>query len=190
MDNLALLQRVVDEATRLVDGTGEDQLGDPTPCSDWTVRDLINHITGGAEMFALSVEHGSVPDDELGRLLGGDNLAAGVQESWAMASKKATAAFNRSDAMSKTVTLPFGVMPAPVALDIAVFDVATHVCDLARATGQTVEDQAVLELALEIGRRMVGPDLRQPGLFDEEQPVGADAPVEDRLLAFAGRSVG
>ena len=187
--SVALMQRVVDETSRLVNGIGPDQLGAQTPCAEWTVRDLVNHITGGAEMFALSVAQGSVPDDVVGRLLGGDNLTGGVQESWSAASTKAMAAFDEPGAMEKIVTLPFGEMPGRVALDIAIFDVATHACDLARATGQSIEDRDVLASALEIGRRMVGPELRVPGVFDAEQPVAEDAPIEDRVLAFAGRSV-
>ena len=40
-----------------------------------------------------------------------------------------------------------------------------------------------------MGRRMITDDFRQPGVFDVEQPCAADAPVEDRLLAFAGRRI-
>ena len=39
------------------------QLDNPSPCDGWTVRDVLNHITGGAEMFALCVRDGSVPDE-------------------------------------------------------------------------------------------------------------------------------
>jgi uncharacterized protein (TIGR03086 family) len=80
-------------------------------------------------------------------------------------------------------------MPASVALNIAVFDVLTHATDIARATGQTVQDTDLIETALGVGREMITPELRIPGVFDAEQPVAADAPAQDRLLAFAGRSV-
>jgi len=40
-----------------------------------------------------------------------------------------------------------------------------------------------------MGRQMIGPDMRQPGLFGPEQPAPADASPEDRLMAFAGRQV-
>jgi uncharacterized protein (TIGR03086 family) len=99
------------------------------------------------------------------------------------------AAFAIPGVLDRIVTLPFGEMPAGVALNIAIFDVATHAADLAHATGQAIEDLAMLEAALEIGRQMVGPELRAPGVFDEAQPVADDAPVATRLLAFAGRRV-
>jgi len=188
-NNVALLQRVVDETTRLIDGTTPDQLTAQTPCTEWKVRDLINHITGGATMFAVSAEKGSIPDEMMGQLMGGDNLGSDYKGSWRAASEKAMSAFNQPGVMEKTVKLPFGEMPAGVALNIAVLDVAIHTCDLARATGQKVGDDELFEQALEMGKQMIGPEWRAPGVFDPEQPVAEDAPIADRLLAFGGRKI-
>lgn len=189
MDELTLLQRVVTETSRVVENVSEPQMANASPCAGWSVRDVMNHITGGATMFALSAEQGSVPDDVMGRLMGGDNLGNDAKGAWATASAKALAAFGEPGVLEKIVTLPFGEMPAGVALNIAVFDVLTHAVDIASATGQTIDDEDLVETALMIGRQMVGPELRQPGVFDPEQPVAADAPATARLLAFAGREV-
>jgi len=189
MDSVAMLQRVADQTTGVIDKVVPDQLGYPTPCTEWTVRDLINHLTGGATMFAVSAEQGSVPDELMGQLMGGDNLGDDYKGAWKAASTHAMAAFGQPGVLEKTVRLPFGEMPAGIALNIAIFDVATHATDLARATGQTITDTELLEAALEMGRQMVGPELRQPGVFDTEQPAPADAPIADRLLAFAGRKI-
>lgn len=91
--------------------------------------------------------------------------------------------------LEKVVKLPFGEMPAGVALSIAVFDVATHATDLARATGQTIKDPDLLKDALSMGQQMIGPEMRQPGLFDPEQPAPDGASTEEQLQAFAGRRV-
>lgn len=189
MNELALLQRVVDETSRVIDHVSDDEMANPSPCEGWTVRDVVNHITGGATMFAVSVEQGKVPDDEIGRLMGGDNLGDDPKGAWNVAAEHALAAFERPDAMDTIVTLPFGEMPGRVALGIAVFDVLTHAVDIASATGQSLQDLDLVETALSMGHQMVGPELRQPGVFDAEQPVAADAPAEIRLLAFAGRRV-
>jgi len=189
VDSVALLKRVADQTTTVIDKIGPEQLGRPTPCAEWTVRDLINHLAGGATMFAVSAETGSVPDELMGKLMGGDNLGDDYKGAWRTASTHAMAVFGQPGVLEKTVKLPFGEMPAGIALNIAIFDVATHATDLARATGQTIDDADLLESALEMGRQMVGPELRQPGLFDAEQPAPADAPVADRLLAFAGRKI-
>ena len=69
------------------------------------------------------------------------------------------------------------------------FDVLTHAVDIARASGQQVKDTELIETALTVGRQMVGPELRIPGVFDAEQPCAEDAPPADRLLAFAGRKI-
>ena len=189
MEGVAALQRVVDVTTRLVDATTPDQLGDPTPCTEWTVRDLINHITGGATMFAVSAEQGSVPDEMLGQLMGGDNLGDDYKGSWAAASKRAIAVYEQPGIMDRMVKLPFAELPAGVALNIAIFDVTVHACDLARATGQEVDDDELLGTVLGLGPHIVSPEFRQGGFFSEEHTVPDDAPLADKLLAFAGRDV-
>ena len=186
--SIELLQRVVDETTRLVDNVKDDQLGNATPCTEWTVRDVVNHITGGATMFAISAEQGKVPDEQVGQLLGGDNLGNDFKGAWGIAAKKAMGAFESVD-LTKVVTLPFGEMPAGVALNIAIFDVATHAVDIAESTGQQMTDTGLLETALDYGKQMIGPEFRVPGVFEAEQPCPADAPVAKRLAAFAGRKV-
>jgi len=184
-----MMQRVVDTTTAVIHKTSKDQLSNQTLCTEWTVRDLINHMVGGATMFAVSVEEGSVPDDVLGRLIGGDNVGDDPQGAWATASDRAMKAFSLPGAMDKIVKLPFGEMPTGIALNIAIFDVATHACDLARATGQHVTDTQLLEGALAVGKQMISPELRVPGVFGDEQAADAQASAEDKLLAFAGRKV-
>jgi len=189
MDSVAMMKQVIASTDKVVKGTDASQLGLPSPCTDWTVRDVIKHITGGATMFAVCVEEGSVPDDLLGKLMGGDNLGDDFVGAWEAASGRALAAFEAPGALDKMVKLPFGEMPAGVAINIAVFDVLTHAADIASATNQTIEDTDLIETALEVGHQMISPDLRVPGVFDPEQPAPEDATPTVRLLAFAGRKV-
>ena len=183
------LTYVLDSMEKLIANTRDDQMANPTPCVQWTVRDLINHVTGGSTMFALSAELGAVPDDVMGQLMGGDNLGDDFRGAFKVATQRALAAFDEPGVLEKIVKLPFGEMPAGIALRIAVFDVATHAADIAHATGQPVADQAVYEQALAIGREMIGPDWRRPGVFGEEQSCDDAAPANERILAFAGRKL-
>jgi uncharacterized protein (TIGR03086 family) len=190
MDPVTTLQRVITESRGLVDGMTPEQLGNQTLCTEWTVRDVLNHITGGATYFARVADEGSVPDEEIGQLLGGgDNLGNDYKGAFHTAADKAMAAFSQPDVLEKIVKLPFGEMPAGVALNIAIFDVSTHNCDIAQATGQPIKDTDVLETALEVGRQTVQPEMRTPGFFDAERPCAESAPPDQRLLAFAGRDV-
>src|SRR3954447_18579262 len=189
MDVLATMGRVLDRRGEVVDQVDESQLGNATPCTEWTVRDVINHVTGGATMFATCVEHGSVPDDLLGQLMGGDNLGADFKASYHAASDRARAAFGSPGALDKMVKLPFGEMPGGIALNIAIMDGMTHACDIAKATGQTIDDDEILGTALEVGHQLVTDDFRVPGVFGAEQPAPDGASSTDKLLAFAGRKL-
>ena len=184
-----MLQRVVDTTTGVIGHTTNAQLANPTLCTEWTVKDLINHMVTGATMFAISAEQGSIPDAVLGQLMSSDNVGDDPQGAWDTAATRALTAFEAPGAMEKIVKLPFGEMPAGIALNIAIFDVATHSVDLAWATGQHVTDTEMLEDALVLARQMMNPGLRAPGIFGDEQPCASDAPVDDRLLAFAGRKI-
>jgi uncharacterized protein (TIGR03086 family) len=189
MDQVATMHKVIEMTGRVVDNIEPSQLDNPTPCTEWTVRDVLNHVTGGATMFGLCVRDGAVPDEKFGALMTGDNLGTDFKASFHHAADDAEESFAIPGAMDRIVKLPFGEMPAGDALNIAIFDVATHAVDLARATGQHVSDTELLEAALATGRQMVGPELRAPGVFGAEQPVADSASVEDRLLAFAGRKI-
>src|SRR5262245_60767803 len=135
MDLVAGIQHAGAEFGRLVDGTRPDQLGDPTPCAAYTVRDLINHVVSGATMFAIAFEKGSVPDDELGPLFG-NTLGDDYKGACAAAIDQAGAAFTKPGALDGTVSLPFGEFSREDALGLAVFDLMVHCSDLARSTRQ------------------------------------------------------
>jgi len=187
MDSVETLQRVIDETQRVVDNVKPEQLADKTPCTEWTVRDIINHITGGATMVRESLELGSVSPERLGQLMGGDNVGDDCAGAFRRAATQVMAAVRVPGALEKMVVLPFGEMPGAAAVGMGIFDVTTHACDIARATGQTITDEQLVEIALAAGKQMVGPEMRAPGVFEDEVPVASDAPAMDRLLAFAGR---
>ena len=68
-------------------------------------------------------------------------------------------------------------------------DVMTHAVDIAKATGQTIDDDEIINTALEVGRQLITDDFRSPGIFDAEQPAPPNASAGDKLLAFAGRKI-
>jgi uncharacterized protein (TIGR03086 family) len=187
-DDLTSLSQLIDELTELVDGTGDAQLGDKTPCTEWTVRDLLNHIVTGGILFGRSAEEGGLSPQDAA-LLQGDNLGADFRAAWRESSQRALAAFGRPGVLddSTVIPLPFGAMPAPAALHLALFDLTVHAVDLSLATGQDRLSAEVLGRALEVGPGVVRPAFRAPGIFNPVVPVAGDAPLVDRLAAFAGR---
>jgi uncharacterized protein (TIGR03086 family) len=189
MDEVATMHQVIVETSRVVENIGPAQLDNPSPCDEWTVRDVLNHITGGATMFGLCVRDGNVPDEKLGALMTGDNLGTDYKGAWTRAAADAEASFAIPGAMDKIVKLPFGEMPAGMALNIAIFDVLTHAWDMAKATGQSTDfDPKVSAAAYAIAQNMLSDDMRNSGIFGPQVAVAEDAPVVDRLVGLAGRT--
>jgi uncharacterized protein (TIGR03086 family) len=189
MDEVATMNRVIELTGQVVDNIEPSQLDNPSPCAAWTVRDVLNHITGGAQMFAVCVRDGAVSDEELAELMTGDNLGSDYQGAFHRAADAATEAFAIPGAMERIVTMPFGEMPAGMALNIAIFDVTTHAWDLAKATGQSTDlDPEVAGAAYQIAQTMLSDDLRNAGMFGQPVAVAADAPMADRLAGLAGRT--
>jgi uncharacterized protein (TIGR03086 family) len=187
MDQVATMGRVIDETNRVVAAITPDQLDRPSPCDEWTVRDVLNHLTAGATIFAVCVHDGAMSDEQLGALMAEDNLGDDYQGAFRDASARALAAFAELGAADRIVNLPFGTMPAGVAIDIAVFDVLVHTWDLAHATGQQLElDPETMATAYALAEQML-PGMREHGVVGPEVAVPADAPAADRLAGLAGR---
>jgi uncharacterized protein (TIGR03086 family) len=169
MDDIALLRRAVDEATRVFDGVGEDQLDLPTPCPDFTVRQLIAHVAEGMEMFAAASD-GSAPE---------------ADPAWKAAGDHVVSAFERPGALDGDIELPYGAFPAIVGLQQAIGEAAIHTSDIARATGQSLGDPEVYESVF----RVITPDWRVENVLGPELPCPDGAPLLDRVQAFAGRPI-
>src|SRR6185312_13308594 len=51
-EELAVLRRGMDQLEGLVADVRPDALDAPTPCTDWTVRDLVDHVVAAPARFA------------------------------------------------------------------------------------------------------------------------------------------
>jgi len=187
MDLIADIQGAATEFGRLVEGTSPDQLGNPTACAEFTVRDLINHVVGGATMFAIAFDRGSVPEEELGPLFG-DVLGDDYKGACAAAMERAGAAFTRPGALDGSVTLPFGEFAREDALGLAVFDVIVHCSDLAAATGQELRltDEDAL-IGLELAQMHIVDAMRDGNTFADIVIIDEESGAWAELLAYTGR---
>ena len=69
------LARAIDATGALIDGVKSDQWSDPTPCPEWNVRALVNHLVGGNRLFVRILSGEEMPPPEtLARLRGADQL--------------------------------------------------------------------------------------------------------------------
>ncbi|BBY08386.1 TIGR03086 family metal-binding protein [Mycobacterium noviomagense] len=181
MDPLAAHQRAQEVFAGVLANVTPDQLKAPTPCLEWTVRDLIEHVLGGNERVSQwaggDEQPPARPDD---RIEAHRATAAAAQETFA-----------RPGALEATYRLPFGEVPGHRFIGMRTTDVLVHAWDLAVATHQPTDLDAELALRqLAAARQGVPPEFRGPGRpFAVEQPCPADRPPADQLAAFLGRTV-
>jgi uncharacterized protein (TIGR03086 family) len=153
---------------------GATTLDASTPCDEWNVRDLLNHMLDTQRYFAGSArgEEVSPPSSSPPNLLADDPV-----EDLATARAEVLQAFGEQGAIERT---------GP-ALGIAFSDQLLHGWDLARATGQdaTMPD-GLAEAAYGIIHGRFSEDQRQ-GVFKPEVTVPVDASPQERLLAYTGR---
>jgi uncharacterized protein (TIGR03086 family) len=189
--------RAVALGGEVIAGVRPDQLRAPTPCSEFDVATLLDHLVLVLERTAA-----------MGR--GDDAMAvqpAGRTEGWADAWQQAAHANQAAwsdEALDRKVTLPWTSMSGAEVLQMYTSEVTVHTWDLATATGQHPRwDDAVVGTALDAMRRdlpvegrreMIEEAMRNmpPGTprvfpFADAVPVPEDAPLIDRLAGWTGR---
>jgi uncharacterized protein (TIGR03086 family) len=185
MDPVDVLEQAIRQTRSIVANVSSDQYELPTPCSEWDVRALLNHLlgavvmwrglpTGEADMAALSGDH--IGDDPLRAY---DELTSATLAAW-----------KAPGVVDGTVAFPGSQLPGAFAARMLAGDVVIHGWDLARATGQTVDwDQELAADILEWQReaaRTFPPDIRSRG-FAPEVPCADDSETMTQLVAFVGR---
>jgi uncharacterized protein (TIGR03086 family) len=183
-----------DEVARLLDGVTDDRLKDPTPCPEYSVGALLDHIMGLALAFtwaARKTTGAAAADSESGAGLA---TAEHLDPDWRAVLPerlRELAAAWRDPAAWTGMTEAGGVqMPGEMMGIVALDEVVLHGWDLARATGQPFTcDAASTAAVLEFTASWAGPEqvASREGLFGPVVEVPADAPPLDRALGFAGR---
>lgn len=171
---------------RLVTRVTDDQLSDPTPCPDYTVADLVDHIRVLAFAFTQSARKGEVPAGE-GRG-DGSRLEEGWREGIPAQLAELTDAWRDPTAYDGLTMAGPIEMPAEVAALVALNEVVVHGWDLARATGQRFDaDDEHAAACLGFAESFEAPADDEDAPFGPPVPVPADADVLDRLIGATGR---
>ncbi len=167
------------------------QVGDadwplPTPCVDWDVYRLVNHVVVGGGRYGRLVRGGSRENFIAERQI--DALVDGAIAAWETNASICREAFAESGALDRIVPFSTGDIPGSRLLSIRVVEVAVHTWDLARALA--LEESMDPDLAA-FSLAAFGANALPRGAggvpFFEEPTTGAASSDLDRLLRLAGR---
>ncbi|MFE0462008.1 TIGR03086 family metal-binding protein [Kitasatospora sp. NPDC058965] len=184
-DVLSLHAEAVASFGRRVAGVAANQWSAPTPCTAWSVRDLVNHLTT-EQLWVPELLLGATVA-EVGDRFDGDRLGDDPVASWTAAAAAARAALELPDALELVVHLSYGDRSAQEYCAELTVDLTVHTWDLARATGQ---DARLAPELVAFALHEVTPyadQLSDTGYFDPPVPAAADADPQTRLLALLGR---
>jgi uncharacterized protein (TIGR03086 family) len=187
MSDIAALHRQALEATgKVVAGIGARDWGTPTPCAEWNVRELLNHIVSG-NWWAAAISGGATIE-QVGARLDGDVLGADPRRAYQRSAEAAAAAFDAPGALSAPCAVSYGPVSGEVYAGHRFIDVLVHGWDLATATGQdaTIEP-ALADACWAVVEPQLGM-LRGSGMFGDAPAGEASSDPQTRLLSQLGRA--
>lgn len=173
-DILPLLNALVTPLTRA-------QLDAPTACSTFAVRDVLEHMIGGATAFAAAFRG----DDAADPADNGDLVAT-----FPTAMADLQQAVHEPGALDRTISAPFGDIPGEDFARFVALDGLVHGWDIATAIGQPYDPPSRVVADVDsFARQAISEDMRSAGMFASpvDPPEGASPLLS--LVAFTGRNV-
>lgn len=184
MDAKQLFSAAAKQASHCINNVHSDQLTNPTPCTDWDLKTLLNHIVYELAWLPDMLEGKTVAD--VGTRHDGDLLGSDPAAAWKSAVQKAQEAVERAD-LDATVHLSYGDASADHYIREMATDIAIHGWDV----GQSIKCNVILDdtVAKAIYDFMLPrrDELAGSGAFAAEIPVAATENVQTRLLGLLGR---
>lgn len=184
MDGVQQLDEIIPLLEALVDQVRPNQLDNPTPCANFTVSLVLEHMIGGATAFAPAFRGETAPT------AAAETVDGTAQERWRQAMAELSGAVHTAGAQDRTIASPFGEVPGSMFARYVAFDGLVHGWDLATATGQPyLPPQDLVAEVDAFARELLKPEMRDGDTFAAETKTPADASPLERLVAFSGRQL-
>lgn len=188
MNGAAALEVAGREFRRRLGEIDSDDWTRPTPCDEWNVRDLVNHVIGGNVRYVMILR--DEPDDTIVRTRDQDWLGADPLGSFEDAFARVTQAFSMPGILRATVRHPkTGTMTGAELRLFRVNELTVHAWDLARAIGadDRLDERVVLWLLESL--EPLRPTVAASGLVKagEADDASTTSP-QTRLLSLFGRA--
>lgn len=182
MNSLEDLDRANAGVTTILGSVRDDQWERPTACSEWNVREVVNHLACGALKAVAWVSGRAEPVEE-------DHLAGDVRAGFEATAKEVRALFGAPGFLERKFETPLGALPGAMLVASRVSELLVHGWDIADATGQSTDlEPDLAEQALAQWSAHLGDGQRpQGGPFAPARRPPRNATAADRLAAFLGR---
>jgi uncharacterized protein (TIGR03086 family) len=174
----------------LVRTVGDDQLAAPTPCPDYRLGDLLDHIGGLSVAFAGAARKERGEATQAGPSGDASRLGADWRTRIPGALEELAAAWRDPGAWAGETHIAGFDSPAAEVAMVALDELVIHGWDVARALGRPYEpDAASLGAVHDFVSQFADPEARAAadGLFGPVVEVPEDAPLLDRVIGLAGR---
>jgi uncharacterized protein (TIGR03086 family) len=174
------------EFDRTVHLVKDDQWEAPTPCTEWNVHDLVNHLVS-EQLWVPHLLAGQTLE-EVGDRYDGDVLGDDPVAIWETASAAAREAWTEPGATDRQVHLSYGEADAADYGWQMTLDLAVHAWDLATGIGapQPIGDEVAESLLTTMGPQVEA--WQGIGIFGRPVPVPESASAPDRLIGLVGRN--
>ncbi|NNF55288.1 MAG: TIGR03086 family protein [Acidimicrobiales bacterium] len=183
----ALHRRALSSTRRFLVAVEANQWSNMTPCDDWDVRSVANHIVAG-NLWAAELASGRTIDD-VGDRLNGNQLGDNPIEAFDRSAEMAAHAFETPGVLRAPCAVSYGPVPGSVYLGHRFLDVLIHGWDIAVATGQ---EPALDPSLVEACQTVIEPQIEQlqaSGMFGSVRGTGQSTDPQARLLQALGRTV-
>lgn len=179
-----LFDSAITIANDVVAAVRPEDMHKPTPCTEWDVRALLNHMI--YEIAWVPELCAGKTAKEVGDALDGDLVGDDLQHSWQAYAETARHAAEQAP-RERVVHLSHGNAAARDYLDEVAGDIIVHTWDLARGIGKPFHiDEEIAKTIYEMTRDKISA-WRDKGLIGPEVLVTPGANVETKLLALFGR---
>ena len=184
-DIAELFSSAVQEFDRRVEAISEDQWAASTPCTDWDVRTLVNHLVNENRWVPPLLEGKTIA--EVGDAFDGDLLGDDPKAAWRSSAEDATRAAQGTGVADRTVHVSFGDIRGYDYLGQVLSDHVVHSWDLARGIGASTQlDESLVDWVYDYLEPQAEA-WRAAGAFGPAAEVPDGADKQTRLLALAGR---
>jgi uncharacterized protein (TIGR03086 family) len=181
-ERVADLARAFDAVGVLITEVDAIQWTAPTPCTDWDVRRLVEHLIGMNRVFTAMLLDAPPPRKPPEGHTESDPVGAYHDTATAL-----LAAFSQRGALDREYAGPLGSATGGNRLRIRLYDLLAHGWDLAQAMGRPADlPDDLAEQSLAFVREQLS-DAARLGRFAPATEVSDDEPAIDRLAAFLGR---